>query len=71
VASDDAAAQAIMAQAVADVRAGPARIETAWWDDEPVRRDYYRLRTRSGQEAWAFRPVGGEGGPWWLHGWFA
>ena len=54
-----------------DVLAGPERIETHWWDDEPVRRDYYRLRTQLGQDAWAFRPAGGEGGPWWLHGWFA
>lgn len=61
----------VLREAVESVIAGPERIETGWWDDEPVRRDYYRLRTRSGQEAWAFRPVGGEGGPWWLHGWFA
>ncbi|WP_397597107.1 Y-family DNA polymerase [Silanimonas sp.] len=61
----------VLREVVEAVLAGPERIETAWWDDEPVRRDYYRLRTRSGQEAWAFRPVGGEGGPWWLHGWFA
>lgn len=61
----------VLRDAVDAVLAGPERIETAWWDDEPVRRDYYRLRTRSGQEAWAFRPAGGEGGPWWLHGWFA
>ena len=61
----------VLRDAVEQVLAGPERIETSWWDDEPVRRDYYRLRTRSGQEAWAFRPVGGEGGPWWLHGWFA
>lgn len=61
----------VLREAVDEVLAGPERIETAWWDAEPVRRDYYRLRTRSGQEAWAFRPVGGEAGPWWLHGWFA
>lgn len=61
----------VLREVVDAVLAGPERIETAWWDDEPVRRDYYRLRTRSGQEAWAFRPVGGETGPWWLHGWFA
>lgn len=54
-----------------EVLAGPERIETSWWDDEPVRRDYYRLRTRLGQDAWAFRPAGAEAGPWWLHGWFA
>lgn len=56
---------------------GPERIETGWWDGADLRRDYYRLRTRLGQQAWAYRPVAGdkcgesrEGG-WMLHGWFA
>ena len=35
-----------------------------------LRRDYYLVQTRSGQRAWAFRPVG-DGGPLQLHGWFA
>jgi protein ImuB len=61
----------VLRETVDAVLAGPERIETAWWDDTPVRRDYYRLRTGRGQDAWAFRPVGGEDGPWWLHGWFA
>jgi len=55
------------------VLSGPERIETGWWDGFDLRRDYYRLRTRAGQEAWAFLPAGeaaGEGG-WMLHGWFA
>lgn len=50
--------------------AGPERIESGWWDGEDIRRDYYQVRTRSGQHGWAFRPVGDEG-PLLLHGWFA
>ncbi|HCJ30796.1 MAG TPA: DNA repair nucleotidyltransferase [Pseudomonas sp.] len=49
---------------------GPERIESGWWDGSDVRRDYYRVETRSGQRGWAFRPVTG-GGPLLLHGWFA
>lgn len=49
---------------------GPERIETGWWDGGDIRRDYYRVRTRLGQEAWAFRPAGEEG-EYMLHGWFA
>jgi protein ImuB len=49
---------------------GPERIESGWWDGGDVRRDYYLIETRSGQQAWAYRAVG-EGGPLWLQGWFA
>lgn len=53
-----------------EVVSGPERIETGWWDDGDTRRDYYVLRTSSGQQAWAFTSVG-ERGPWMVHGWFA
>jgi protein ImuB len=49
---------------------GPERIESGWWDGGDVRRDYYLIETRSGQQAWAWRMVG-EAGPLWLQGWFA
>lgn len=49
---------------------GPERIETGWWDGDDVRRDYYLIETRSGQQGWAYRAVG-EDGPLWLQGWFA
>lgn len=52
------------------VLAGPERIESGWWDGADRRRDYYLVRTRSGQRAWAFVPVGATSG-WMLHGWFA
>lgn len=53
------------------VLAGPERIESGWWDDEDIRRDYYLVETASGQRAWAFRVAGEQAGPFMLHGWFA
>jgi protein ImuB len=56
--------------APAAILAGPERIESGWWDGDDRRRDYYLVRTRAGQRAWAFVDVAaGEG--WMLHGWFA
>jgi protein ImuB len=52
------------------VLAGPERIESGWWDGGDVRRDYFLIETRSGQRAWAYRPVGDNSGLL-LHGWFA
>jgi protein ImuB len=52
------------------VLAGPERIESGWWDGCDGRRDYYLVKTRNGQRAWAFVPVGTTSG-WMLHGWFA
>jgi len=52
-----------------EIVSGPERIESGWWDGD-VRRDYYIVRTREGQRAWAFTAPGREG-PFMLHGWFA
>lgn len=52
------------------ILAGPERIESGWWDNGDVRRDYYVVQTHSGQRGWAFREVGSEG-PLQLHGWFS
>lgn len=49
---------------------GCERIETGWWDGGDVRRDYHRAFLSSGQQAWVFQRVPGQG-DWWLHGWFA
>ncbi|TDK21511.1 DNA polymerase Y family protein [Luteimonas aestuarii] len=49
---------------------GPERIESGWWDNGDVRRDYYVVETREGQRAWAFTPAG-QSDPLLLHGWFA
>ncbi|MCA9115086.1 MAG: DNA polymerase Y family protein [Planctomycetaceae bacterium] len=47
---------------------GPERIETGWWRERPIRRDYYRVETHSGQRFWLFRHV--TQGSWFLHGEF-
>lgn len=47
---------------------GPERIETGWWRGPHVRRDYYRVRTDTGQGAWIFRRR--DTRRWYLHGWF-
>ncbi|RUL69303.1 Y-family DNA polymerase [Dyella choica] len=52
------------------ILAGPERLETGWWDDEAVRRDYYMVETEQGQRAWAYCAPGEQTG-WMLHGWFA
>ncbi|KAF1720077.1 Y-family DNA polymerase [Pseudoxanthomonas wuyuanensis] len=54
------------------ILSGPERVESGWWDDGDVRRDYYVLQTRLGQRAWAFRPTGEEefDSPFMLQGWF-
>ena len=33
---------------------GPERIETGWWTDREVSRDYYRVETGSGEWCWLF-----------------
>jgi len=52
------------------ILSGPERLETGWWDDGEVCRDYYVVETSLGQHAWAFCPPGEQSG-WMIHGWFA
>lgn len=59
-----------MAEQGVQILMGPERIESGWWDGADVRRDYYLVRTRAGQQGWAYRTVG-ESGALWLQGWFA
>ena len=49
---------------------GPERIETGWWDDFDVKRDYFVARDGSGTKIWLFRERTGRG-EWFLHGIFA
>ena len=49
---------------------GPERIESGWWDDAPVRRDYFRAHTSDGATFWIFREAGTPSG-WFVHGIFA
>ena len=47
---------------------GPERIETGWWRQGLVRRDYYRIETDTGCRLWLFRDL--TDGSWHLHGSF-
>jgi protein ImuB len=48
---------------------GPERIETLWWRGPSVRRDYYRVATKSGSHLWMFRRL--VDGRWFVHGEFS
>ncbi len=52
---------------VVDV-AGPERIETQWWHESAIHRDYYRVRTSDQAEYWIYRDI--VHGGWFLHGIF-
>lgn len=51
----------------AQVIKGPERIQTGWWDDNPVWRDYYIGQSANGQQLWIFKTPNHE---WFLHGFF-
>ncbi len=46
----------------------PERIESGWWDDNPVARDYYTARGPSGRRYWIWYDHTQH--DWWLHGIF-
>lgn len=47
---------------------GPERIETGWWREQSIQRDYYRIETSEGRQLWIFRCL--DSGQWFLHGSF-
>jgi protein ImuB len=47
---------------------GPERIESGWWDDKEVGRDYFIGRDAQGAEVWLYRDRGGQ---WFMQGVFA
>ncbi|MEM8680131.1 MAG: hypothetical protein AAGF97_12355, partial [Planctomycetota bacterium] len=47
---------------------GPERIETGWWRNKGIRRDYYRAETKTGQRFWLFRCLRTH--QWYLQGIF-
>lgn len=49
---------------------GPERLETGWWDDFDVKRDYFVARDGAGTKVWLFRERTGRK-EWFLHGIFA
>lgn len=50
-----------------ELQVGPERISSGWWDQHPVRRDYYIARWQDGRQGWLFRDAQGM---WFVHGWF-
>jgi len=66
------------------LESGPERIESGWWDNRPIARDYYIARARNGTRLWIYheRPgctrgrARGTSPPrspprWFLHGLFS
>lgn len=47
---------------------GPERIETGWWRERSVCRDYFRVVTQTGQHFWLFRCF--DQAAWFIHGAF-
>lgn len=47
---------------------GPERIESGWWDERDVGRDYYSAKNAQGQRLWVFRDRRTH--DWFLHGFF-
>jgi protein ImuB len=50
--------------------AGPERIETGWWDDRHVERDYFVASNPAHSLLWIYKERHA-GGKWYLHGYFA
>jgi protein ImuB len=50
--------------------AGPERIESGWWDDDDVKRDYFVAQTPDHSTLWIYRERRAPGG-WYLHGVFS
>jgi len=48
--------------------AGPERIQTAWWTDQPCQRDYYQATGPHGNRLWLFKDL--QTNLWSLHGVF-
>ena len=56
------------------VLSGPERIETGWWDEAAVARDYYIAQAEDGSLVWVFRarlPGAPDEPIWHLQGLFA
>src|SRR5690606_15571300 len=47
---------------------GPERIESGWWDEQHVARDYYVAKNGHGQRLWVF--LDHRARRWFLHGLF-
>ena len=48
---------------------GPERLETGWWDEDSIARDYYTAINPRGMRLWVFRNRN-RNADWYLHGFF-
>jgi protein ImuB len=48
---------------------GPERLETGWWDEDGIARDYFTAINPHGIRLWVFRKRSREL-TWYLHGFF-
>jgi protein ImuB len=48
---------------------GPERLETGWWDEDSISRDYYMAINPRGMRLWVFRNRN-RNADWYLHGFF-
>jgi len=49
---------------------GPERLETGWWDDDGIARDYFVARNPKGVHLWIYRNRNRKSHLWFLHGIF-
>lgn len=59
-------------QGALSLLAGPERIETGWWDDDGIARDYFIARNTGGVHLWVYQDRRGDrhSRRWYLHGMF-
>jgi protein ImuB len=48
---------------------GPERLETGWWDEDGIARDYFIAANPKGVRLWIYRNRSKDNG-WYLHGIF-
>lgn len=54
---------------VPKIASGPERIETGWWDNGDVQRDYYIVQVANGPDLWVFKDL--KSSDWYLHGFWS
>lgn len=63
--------QPLALPAGAQLRTAAERIDSGWWDDDPVRRDYHWALGANGARLWVYRQLDGDGDEqarWFVHG---
>ncbi|MFV2055770.1 MAG: DNA polymerase Y family protein, partial [Thiohalomonadales bacterium] len=55
---------------VLTLSSGPERIESGWWSDDNIRRDYYVATSKDAQKLWIYQELS-KPYRWYVHGFFA